>query len=157
MPGPVGKRSDAKHGHRSKEELRVDKAAAGSEVVWHPADTKWNPIAARFYAGLQVSGQVQFYEQSDADTAYYVAEAMSRNLTDGKFSAMLFASVMSSMGDLLVTEGSRRRAKVELQRELEAPDTEVDDAIRDLLSDPQFSAAAPVPPQGSTDGGSPES
>jgi hypothetical protein len=42
---------------------------------------------------------------------------MSRNLLAGaKFSAVLFASVMSGMSNLLVTEGDRRRARLELER-----------------------------------------
>lgn len=130
--GPIGKRSDAKHGHRSKEELAVDKAPAGADIVWYDADPAWHPIALQFYESLQVSGQALYYEQSDVATAYYVTDAMSQNLQQGKFSAMLFASVMSAMTDLLVTEGARRRAKVELQREVE-PDSEVDNAIADLM------------------------
>jgi hypothetical protein len=46
---------------------------------------------------------------------------MSRNLGDGKFSAMLFQSVMSAMSELLTTEGARRRARLELERGVEAP------------------------------------
>lgn len=134
MPGPVGKRSDQKHGHRSKQELHVDKAPAGEAVTWMEPDSGWHPIALNWYVQLAASGQSVFYENSDVATAFYLAEAMSRNLTDGKFSAMLFASVMSGMGDLLVTEGARRRAKVELQREVSTPDSEVDDAIKGLLT-----------------------
>lgn len=42
---------------------------------------------------------------------------MSRNLTQGRFSAQLFQSVPSGMTDLLTTEGARRRARLELERE----------------------------------------
>ncbi|MBH1936509.1 hypothetical protein I5Q34_19885 [Streptomyces sp. AV19] len=77
----------------------------------------WHPIAVRWFKSLRDSGQSQFYEQSDWATAYYVAEAMSRNLASGRFSAQLFASVMSAMTDLLTTEGARRRARIELERE----------------------------------------
>lgn len=75
-----------------------------------------------------------FYAQSDVATAYYVAEAMSRSLKSGRFSGQLFASIMSSMGDLVVTEGARRRAKIELDAHLDdAGSSVVDDAIADLL------------------------
>lgn len=76
----------------------------------------WHPIAARWFRSLKESGQAQFYEASDWSTAYYIAEAMSRNLEQGKFSAQLFQSVLSGMTDLLTTEGARRRARVELER-----------------------------------------
>lgn len=134
MPGPVPKRSDAKHGHRTNAELAVDKAPAGEEVMWWEPQESWHPIASGWYVSLAASGQSQFYENSDVATAYFVAEAMDRNLKQGRFSGQLFASIMSSMGDLLVTEGARRRAKLELQREIKPPDTEVDDAIMKLVS-----------------------
>lgn len=71
----------------------------------------------RWFDALAESGQSQFYEASDWATATYVADAMSRNLKQGRFSAQLFQSVMSAMTDLLTTEGARRRARVELERE----------------------------------------
>lgn len=56
MSGPVGKRSDQKHGHRSKDELKVDRAPAGAPVEWFDADPEWHEIAVRWYKSLQVSG-----------------------------------------------------------------------------------------------------
>ncbi|MFJ9408569.1 hypothetical protein [Streptomyces sp. NPDC101393] len=79
-------------------------------------DPEWHPIAADWFESLIDSGQSHYYEASDWATAVYVAEAMSRNLKQGKFSAQLFQSVMSGMTELLTTEGARRRARVELER-----------------------------------------
>ena len=133
MPGPVGKRSDQKHGHRTASELAVDKVPAGSELVWLEPDPEWHTIARSWYDSLAESGQSVFYENSDVATAYYVAEAMSRSLAGARFSGQLFAAIMSSMGDLVVTEGSRRRVKIELQRETgSSGPSDVDDAIREL-------------------------
>lgn len=135
MPGPVGKRSDQKHGHRTAQELAVTKAPAGGDLVWTEPDESWHPIAKNWYVQLADSGQSVFYENSDVATAYYVAEAMSRSLASpNRFSGQLFASIMSSMGDLLVTEGARRRVKVELDRETGDGETEsdVDASIREL-------------------------
>lgn len=131
MPGPVPKRSDQRR-RRNKPEpgAEIVKAAAGDEPLWLEPSETWHPIAREWYCSLAASGQSQFYEASDIATAFYVAEAMSRNLqatrekdketgewvTVGRFSAQLFASVMSAMTDLLTTEGARRRARVELER-----------------------------------------
>jgi hypothetical protein len=41
---------------------------------------------------------------------------MSRNLEASRFSAQMFAAVMSGMSSLLTTEGDRRRVRVELER-----------------------------------------
>lgn len=137
MPGPVGKRSDARHGHRTKAEIgSVAKAKGGEPIEWRPAPDHWDPIAVDWYESLARSGQATFYERSDVAAAYYVAEAMSRNLTDGKFSAVLFANVMSAMGDLLTTEADRRRARIELERvqqEDNGAELRILDNYRDML------------------------
>jgi hypothetical protein len=116
--GPVGKRSDQKHGHRSQEEkAEYEQVTVDAPPARMPApDETWDPIARGWYAALDESGQSRFYQPSDWATARYIAEAMSRNLTAGRFSGQLFAAIMSGMSDLLVTEGDRRRVKLELQR-----------------------------------------
>ncbi|MGY4952109.1 phage terminase small subunit [Streptomyces nigrescens] len=122
MPGPVPKRSDQRRRRNKSEGPELVRAPGGEAPEIPPADEEWHPIAAGWYASLAESGQAQFYEASDWATAYYIAEAMSRNLTQGRFSAQLFQSVLSGMTDLLTTEGARRRARVELERESGAED-----------------------------------
>lgn len=73
-------------------------------------------IARDWFAALARSGQSVLRGVGLGDSARYVAQAMSQNLGDGKFSAMLFASVISAMSSLLVTEGDRRRLRLELER-----------------------------------------
>lgn len=114
LAGPVPKRSDQKLGHHKP--VDVTKAPAGPRAAPPQPDPRWHFIAARFYTSLMTSGQSQFYEASDWATAYYIAEAMHRGLNPGKFSAVLFAAVMTAMGSLGVTEGDRRRMGLELQR-----------------------------------------
>lgn len=104
-------------GHRSKEEKDAVTKAPGAAVVVVPEpDELWHPIARRWYEALGESGQSRFYEPSDWAAAQYAAEAMSRNLAAGRFSAQMFAAVWSAMNDLLTTEGDRRRVRMELQR-----------------------------------------
>lgn len=115
--GPIGKRSEERMGHRSKEEkASVTKAPGAPEVPVPDPDESWHPIARRWYVALGESGQSRFYEPSDWAAAQYAAEAMSRNLSDGRFSAQLFTGIWSAMNDLLTTEGDRRRVRMELQR-----------------------------------------
>jgi hypothetical protein len=73
-------------------------------------------IARRWYESLQRSAQVELYEPSDWAAAVFVAEAMTRLLRAEKLSAVGFAAVWSAMGELLTTEGARRRARVEIER-----------------------------------------
>lgn len=116
MPGPVPKRSDQRRRRNTPDGPALMKGAAGTDPVVPKADPQWHPIAVQWFESLADSGQSTYYEQSDWAVAVYVAEAMSRNLHQGKFSAQLFQSVMSAMTDLLTTEGARRRARVELER-----------------------------------------
>ncbi|PBC84576.1 hypothetical protein SAMN05428940_4596 [Streptomyces sp. 2133.1] len=144
MPGPVPKRSDQRRRRNKGDGPDVVKAPGGVVPDVPPADEDWHPIAGRWYASLVQSGQAQFYEASDWATALYLAEAMSRNLNSGKFSAQLLQAVLSGMTDLLTTEGARRRARVELERESGADDPR--EAARVTLMDSYRKAA------GSSDG-----
>ena len=134
MPGPVPKRSSARR--RRNLDGRPDTSIfQGDPVVAPDPDPAWHPIAARWYASLADSGQSQFYEPSDWALACYVAEVMTRNLEGGRFNAQLFASVLNAMTELLTSEGSRRRARLELERQTGklAPVDDLD-AYRDLGS-----------------------
>lgn len=131
MPGPVPKRSEER---RRRNKTGVEQAPAVGDVEVPDVDESWHPIAQRWYLSLASSGQSQFFEPSDWESAQYVAEAMSINLSASRFSAQLFASVWSAMGELLSTEGARRRARLEIEREVDEPEgvTAIDDYRRRL-------------------------
>lgn len=123
--GPVPKRSDQRR-RRNIDSDAPDTvlASAGPRTEMIPANPEWHDVARQWYESLAESGQSEFYEASDWATAHYVAEAMSRNLLQGRFSAQLFAAVMSGMTELLTTEGARRRARIELERAKDDGDSE---------------------------------
>jgi hypothetical protein len=131
--GPVPKRTEVRRRRNKDEAGPVTRTPAARHVPVPRADQGWHPIAQRWFKSLKDSGQSHWYEASDWATAYYVAEAMSRNLAQGRFSGQLFASVMSAMTELLTTEGARRRARMELEREESAEDATVT-AIADYRS-----------------------
>jgi hypothetical protein len=115
--GPVPKRSSERRRRNKPEggEITSVSVRAGT-VEQPPVSEEWHPIAKDWYGSLAQSGQARFYEPSDWQTARYVAEVMSRNLEASRFSAQLFAAVSSAMTELLTTEGARRRARIELER-----------------------------------------
>lgn len=125
MPGPVPKRSSERRRRNRSNDVETVKASGVVAPV--EPDELWHPIAADWFRSLAESGQAQYYEPSDWQAARYIAEAMSRNLASGKFSAQLFAAVMSGMTDLLTTEGARRRARFEVQRNGESKPESVPD------------------------------
>jgi len=115
--GRTPKRSTERMGHRTKAELAsVDRIEVAGIVSQPPPQPGWHPIAQMWYMALGESGQAIFYEPSDWAAAQYVAEVVSINLSSPKFSAQLFVGAWSAMNDLMTTEGSRRRVRVELER-----------------------------------------
>ncbi|MBV9292643.1 MAG: hypothetical protein JO222_09350 [Frankiales bacterium] len=132
--GPVPKRTDQRR-RRNKpaDGSTVTKAAAGRRAPAPPVDRNWHPAARRWYLSLKRSGQAEYYEPSDWTTAWLVAETMSRELQpqpmvvgsgDAARIEMVklppkgasLAAWFKAMGSLMVTEGDRRRLRLELER-----------------------------------------
>lgn len=127
--GAVPKRSDQRR--RRNKQPEPDRAPAREVTVPEPGE-KWHSIAVSWFESLKVSGQSVFYEQSDWATAYLLAESISRDLkpqvvgvNDETGEPVLatipmkgasLAAYLKAMSVLLVTEGDRRRAGVELER-----------------------------------------
>lgn len=135
--GPVPKRSDQR---RRTNSPGAEQALGAAEVPVPEANADWHPVAAAWFASLSTSGQAAFYEPSDWATAVLIAESMSRDLnpqvvgvTDDGATVMeqiplkgaSLAAYLKAFAVLLVTEGDRRRSRLELQRpqaaEPEAP------------------------------------
>ena len=115
--GPVPKRSDQR---RRRNKDRPLTSAASGGVRGEPLEGEHSEHAQRFWESLRRSGQSQFYEPSDWAAAELVVVAIDTFVR--KPSAMLLASIQSAMSNLLVTEGDRRRARLELQRVTEEPE-----------------------------------
>jgi len=100
-----------------------------------PADRAWHPIARDWYRSLKESGQEKYLEPSDWQAARLVAAEMTRMLASPEADAGLLRALWSAMADLLTTEASRRRVKVEVSRKplssVPSPVAQIDD-FRDL-------------------------
>lgn len=114
--GPVPKRSSERR--RRNKESKPDRVKAPGRVRRPRVLPHWHPIAKSWFTSLEDSGQAQFYEPSDWQAARYVAEVMSRHLKADKPSAQSFIGIWAAMTDLLTTEASRRRVRMEVEREL---------------------------------------
>lgn len=114
--GPIPKRSDQRR-RRNKAEVEVDKAAAGAVTRGPDLNLDAHPLAADWYESLRVSGQSCYFEASDWAQARILVESLSRVLNSDKApNGQFLASWFSAAGELLTTEGSRRRMRLELQR-----------------------------------------
>jgi hypothetical protein len=86
-------------------------------VECEPADENWHPAVIRLYDSLAKSGEVQFFEPSDWAFARLTCDILTRWFADPeKMPAMLVSSCMANLTRLGVTEGDRRRMRVELER-----------------------------------------
>lgn len=133
--GPVPKRSDQRRrvNKPATPSGEVSTAPAAASVVVPDAAETWHPVASRWFESLKISGQRKFYEPSDWAMAYLIAESISRDLnpqfvgvTAGDQSEPIYeviplkgaslSAYLKAMGNLLATEGDRRRASIELHR-----------------------------------------
>lgn len=150
--GPLPKRSDQR---RRRNSPTPDKAPTGAPGAVHapPADKTWHPVAKRWYLSLAKSGQAKFYEPSDWATAQIIAESMSRDLSEQvvgttesgeilkdtiPLKGASLAAYLKAFSVLLVTEGDRRRAQLELERagtSTESPEDDRADATVTSIMD----------------------
>ena len=90
-----------------------------------------HPLARTWYRSLAKSGQAEFYTASDWATALVAAEALNDYFATRK-AALLMQFARMATG-LLATEGDRRSARVELERD--KPDEEQDRALPAYLEE----------------------
>lgn len=135
--GPVPKRSDQRRRRNATDPMTTAAGAADVEAPT-PSD-EWHPVARLWFDSLAESGQSRFYEPSDWATAFLIAESLSLDLkpqfvgfaqtgrdeTQAEFAVVplkgaSLSAYLKAMGDLMTTEGARRRLRMELQRPDEA-------------------------------------
>lgn len=110
--------------------------ADGREVDGDHVGTGWHPLAQQWFDSLSYSGQAIFYEPSDWMLAAVIAETLSRELkpqiaatipaTEFSESQVIrecvpikgasLSAILKAMSTLMVSEGDRRRLRLELQR-----------------------------------------
>lgn len=116
--GPVPKRSDQRRRRNTPEGAEVTKIAVppNANVDHPPADPLWHPRATELYESLSRSGQSHFYEPSDWAFARLLCDLLTRCMVADKVPALLVGSIMADLARLGVTEGDRRRMRIELER-----------------------------------------
>lgn len=130
MPGVPGKggriprRGEVRGGHYTKEQQEAMKpqqvvALGAVEIPDHLGFDAY-PLVIEFFESVKSSGQAQFYEPSDWTALKFVCFQMNEHIKymmkTGKVNSNSFSALWSAMNDLLVTEGSRRRVKMEIDR-----------------------------------------
>lgn len=101
------------------------------------ADPEWTPLAKMIWQSLADSGQSAYYQQSDWAYAYMLCEQITEyhiNLETGEVkkrrSPEMLKAIMNGLSNLLMTEGDRRRVRIEL----EEPEVEESKATLTIMS-----------------------
>lgn len=117
MPGPVPKREDERV-RRNTPEVETEKVEIVGEVIVPPLDMPFepHPMVQSFYDSLVISGQSKFYEPSDWEYARLVCFIMQTIVTSPRPSSEMFKALQTAMSNLMVTEGDRRRLRLEIVR-----------------------------------------
>ncbi|WP_338601654.1 hypothetical protein [Saccharopolyspora sp. SCSIO 74807] len=115
--GPVPKRADQRirRNHADIDTVTVTEEGQGVACPDLGLEDP-HPLVVDWYRALTESAQSKYFEPSDWQTARLVAHEVDRYLRSARPSSQMFAALMSAMSDLLVTEGARRRARIEIER-----------------------------------------
>lgn len=133
--GPPPKRSDQRV-RRNKPEVEIDKVTAiGSVRVPDLGLDDPHPMILDFYESLKLSAQTQYYEPSDWQFARWTLHWMDELLKSSKPSSMMLQTVNSALSDLLVTEGERRRVRMEIERGGQTPEQEKVASVSELFKE----------------------
>ena len=127
--GPVPKRSEER-ARRNK--VDTTQVVMTGEVRVPDPDPNWHPVARMIWDSLPESGQARFYEPSDWAYAYLLMGEISRMKLARRHSAQMLQAVQAGLGDLLLTEGDRRRVRMEIMRQkpTENPDGQLASVTR---------------------------
>ena len=113
--GPVPKRDDERK-RTNERPMETTRAVGAAEVKQPRGDGDWHPIVKKLWKAMGESGQSQFYEPSDWAIAYSTMDDLSDYKRQARRSPAMLQVIMSSLSNLLVTEGDRRRVQIELSR-----------------------------------------
>ena len=114
--GPVPNRSDQRV-RRNKPETPIEKVVSiGAVTVPALGLDDPHPIVADLYESLRLSGQSRFYEPSDWQYARLACHFCDGLLKSSRPSAQLLVTVNQMLSSLLVSEGDRRRVRLEVER-----------------------------------------
>ena len=114
--GPVPKRSSERE-RRNKPDFEITTIETDGDVLMPELGLdNPHPIIEDLWVSLGLSAQHEYYEPSDWQFARFTLHFANQLLWSSRPSAQMFQGVTSALSDLLVTEGSRRRLRMEIER-----------------------------------------
>jgi hypothetical protein len=114
--GPIPKRSDQRV-RRNATDIPIDKVEIIGPVDVPDLDiSDPHPLVIDLYESLKDSAQAKFYEPSDWQFARLSMHFVNKLVNRPNPSAQMLASVNQMLTALLMTEGDRRRVRMEVER-----------------------------------------
>lgn len=136
MPGPVPNRESDLARPRERKgsgQQGVTKGVSRPTSIPH-ADPEWHKIARMMWDSAKKSGGSDFYEQSDWALLYSLCDDLSKLKKSGRPSSQWAAVIYQQLGNLLVSEGERRRLRIELH-DPETEESSQEDEVMDEYAD----------------------
>lgn len=127
MPGPIPNRPNDLSRERDSQrgdQIPISKGELRPVYDVPAPDEDWHPIVQGLYLSAAESGQADFYQMSDWWLWYSLCEDLDYYKKMGRRSGQMLQTIYSSMTELLVSEGARRKARIILSD----PEPEEDDA-----------------------------
>ncbi|SHS98351.1 Uncharacterised protein [Mycobacteroides abscessus subsp. abscessus] len=126
--GPIAERSDATVRRNIGDPItKID--ATGQVQVPDLDLANAHPLVKDIYQSMKDSAQARYYEPTDWQYARLTLYAVNEMLLDPKgIGAMKLTAVNQMLTSLLLTEGDRRRVRIEIERKPAGPEGVVIDA-----------------------------
>lgn len=118
--GPIPERSEqrVRRNKTGEDGIATEKITAIGQVgVPELGLSDPHPLISDFYESLKASAQSQYYEESDWQFARITCHFLDQQIKAGRPSAQMYAAVNTALSNLLVSEGDRRRVRLEIERE----------------------------------------
>lgn len=136
MPGPLPKRSDERTRRESASDDKppMKKGMAHSYKHWPAPNKDWAKPVQQLFSSLGASGMNAFYEESDLAWARLLCDGLQEwyDSPSGRRSAMKLDVPLKHMASLGITEGERRKMRIELETP-EIPEESVGSKARKML------------------------
>lgn len=123
--GPIPKRDDERVRRNLPETPTATITAIGKVAIPEMGDLSYlgetHPLVTEMYESITQSAAVQFYEPTDWQFARITLYALNQELVSAQHSgrpvgAMKLTAINQMLSALLLTEGDRRRARLEIER-----------------------------------------
>lgn len=128
--GSMPKRSEDRMGHRTRDELTVDKIEVGGPVRVPEPDEDWHPIALFAWEAFKSSPLNIYYTETDLAYGWMTCDAIDAAYLSK--SAMKITAAESMMRNGLFNEADRRKVKIEITRSAPETNPVVDQNVADF-------------------------